>query len=247
MKTTHQILFFVVLFAFGCTSTSTQSEQAVAEEMLPDTVAAVCVWDNISVRSIPSSDGKWLTSISVGEAIKYLSIDSVEASKKKRVYSKVLLADGKVGWALKDFIVPNGKVAVFLAENVIYKRPDLLTKSDKSFDYMNIVAIKSSQDGWLEVVGRRGEDDWIMTGWVKDNNLSQDPIDVAVAKFGGKALAQKDEAKKVEMINEILNNADFSSSKFIPVLENLLDEVTEEPAMEEPAEPAELETNAEES
>ncbi len=246
MKSTHLITSLIVLIVFGCTSTSTQSEQ-VAEETKLDTITAICVLDNLSVRAVPSNEGKWLTSISVGEAVSYLGVDSITMEgKKERTYAQVMLAGGKTGWTRKDLIVPDGKVAVFLAENTVYKRPDLLTKTDKAFSAMDIVAIKSRQEDWMEVVGKRTGEEWIETGWVKGTNLSQDAIDVAVAKFGGKAVAQKDETKKTEMIQEILSNTDFSGSKFIPTLQEMLDAQTEvvEEAVEEVME---TDTTSEES
>ncbi|UII26845.1 hypothetical protein LVD15_26730 [Fulvivirga maritima] len=206
-------------------------------------VPAVCVWDNISVRTEASSKAKWLTSLSLGESLTSLGNTAKDSLDNDREYTQVQLADGTEGWALSDFIIENAKVGVFLEDVFIYKRPDLLTKTDKKFTQMDIVAIKSTEGDWLEVVGKRTGAKWIQNGWVKKDNLSEKDIDVAVAKFAKPAMELKDEDKKIASLEEIVSNPDLSSSSFIPVINKALDElsVDEEFIEEEYAEDADVE------
>lgn len=222
----------LLLFLFSCGSGSTDTGETTSEaaEAIEQPVVvesqAVCIWNEVSVRETPNSKGKWKTSMSVGEKITFLGETAVDSLAKNREYFKVRLADGTEGWSVSDFIVVDGTVAVFLTDKDIYKRPDLLTKSDKKFNQMDIVAIKSEQDDWLEVTGKRFEGKWIDTGWVKKGELSQESIDIAVAKFASIAMAKEDESEKIESLEEIIGNSDFTSSSFIPMIQKKLEELT---------------------
>ena len=235
-------IIIVIVLLLGCSSSGNQSsemeatadEAEVTQAEVSET-EAVCVWDKVSVRDSPTSKGKWLTSISIGETLTFLGQEAVDTLEKNRKYYKVRLADGTEGWSRNDFIIPEGKVGVFLEEKNMYKRPDLLTKTDNKFSQMDIVAIRSTQDDWYEITGKREEGNWIETGWVKGAGISQDAIDVAVAKFGRLALAEEDESAQIEGLEEILNNSDFASSTFIPVIQEIYASLTtaETPVVEE--------------
>lgn len=219
-----------------CGDSSKGDSQEVDSEETSDAnsteMPAVCVWDQISVRKEPSSKSKWLTSINIGEKLTALGTTAVDSADKNREYVQVRLADGTEGWSIADFIIPNATVGVFLEDNVIYKRPDLLTKTDDKFSQMDIVAIKSTDGDWMEVVGKRTGATWLTSGWVKNGNLSQSDIDVAVAKFAKPVLAESSSEKKIGGLQEIVDNADFASSAFIPVLHLILENMQLE--MEEP-------------
>jgi uncharacterized protein YgiM (DUF1202 family) len=202
-------------------------------------LAAVCVWDNLSVRAEPNSKSKYITSISIGESVTLLGESAVDSTDNNRQYTKVTLADGKEGWAQGLLLIEGGMAAVLTQDASIYKRADLLTKSDKSFSEMDIVAIKSLQDDWAEIVGKRNEGTWIETGWVKKDALSPKPVDIATAKFGRLGLNEKDPEKRKQAISDIINNPDFSGSSFIPKLEGELEGMNIDP-LAEPADSIEI-------
>lgn len=218
----HLSLALPFALIIGC---SPAAEEETAQEIVLEEVEAVCIWDKVSVRETPSSKAKWKTSISIGESLTYLGKEELDSAEDK-LYYNIRLADNTEGWSVADFIIPNGQVAVFVGQNDIYKRPDLLTKTNNKFSAMDIVAIKSTQGDWFEVIGKRSEGKWIDSGWVKSGNTSQEALDVAVAKFGRIALEEADDAKQVESLKEILDNADFSSSVFMPVIQAKYDELT---------------------
>ena len=216
----------ISIIMFSCGSGSEQSSADAAETTStepaePEVVAtkAVCIWDEVSVRATADAKGKWLTSISKGEVLEYLGEDAPDAQDAKKTYSKIKLTDGTEGWSRKDFIIPDGEVAVFLESNTIYRRPDLLTVTEDEFSQMDIVAVTTTQNDWVEVTGKRKEGTWISTGWVKGNKLSKDAVDVAVAKFGRLALTEEDPVKQVEKLKEILDNSDLRTSKFFPFIQ----------------------------
>ncbi|WP_462253422.1 SH3 domain-containing protein [Ekhidna sp.] len=221
----------LVFFLIACGGQNEQSSEAenpekiTQEAQVVEEKPAVCIWDKVSVRDTPAATGKWRTSISIGETLTYLGEDAIDSLDKNRKYSKVKLADGTEGWSASDFIIVDGRVAVFLNEKDIYKRPDLLTKSDKKFSQMDIVAIKSEQDDWVEITGKRSEGKWIESGWVKKGDLSTETIDVAVAKFASEAMAKEDVSEQIDGLNELLNNSDFAGSSFIPVVRGTVEEL----------------------
>ena len=226
-KYTSALLTASIVFTlFQCTSPSKESsnsESAVAAEPEAPTAVenpAVCIWDQISVRETPG--GKYLTAMSVGESITYMGIDS---TTEKSTHAMVRLNDGKEGWAVKDYIVSNAKPAVVLSDISLYSRPDLLTKTEKKFTMMDIVASIETEGDWMKIKGRLGK--WMSEGWVKSDNVSFEAIDIAGAKFAKQALALEDEEERVKAINEIIDNPDLSGSRFVSELESHLLEIIE--------------------
>lgn len=219
------ILAAMLTWACGENNSSENENDSTAvieKEVVP--VAAVCVWDNLSVRSIPSDKGKWLTSLNLGESITLLN-ETVVDSTSDRTYTKVQLTDGKEGWSLADFIVADGQAATFVQDADVYNRPDLLTKTDKQYDRMDIVAIKSVQDDWLEVVGKRNAGRYIETNWVKSDNISTEDVDIAVAKFAAPIAKMDDLEKKKEALKNLISNSDLNNSVFMADLMTQYDEL----------------------
>ncbi len=192
-------------------------ENEVAKEL-----AAVSIWDKVSVRETPDQKGKWLTSLSIGETLVFLNERKSDATDDNKEYMKVRLNDGKEGWTRSDFVIPEAQAAVFIEETYVYKRPDLLTKSGDAFSQMDIVAVIETQDDWLKVKGKRSEGKWIDEGWIKASNLSLEAVDIATAKFSKAALANEDEAKRQTAILDIVGNNDLSSSVFIADLQKMI-------------------------
>lgn len=238
------ILMLAAVIAFSAcknknkTATNESGEEIVIEQKGD----AVCIWDKVSLKETPANDGKWLAAISLGEKVDFLDDEKEVTTGDKTVkYLKVELQDGKQGWVQSDFIVVNGKPAAVLQDAVIYSRPDLLTKTGKSFSRMDIIGVKAEQNGFVEVAGKRKDGKWIESGWIKPANITTTEIDVAVAKYASKALAITDPTKKAEAINEILENSDLQSSVFMDELksqispsegdvEETMEEVIDEPA-----------------
>jgi hypothetical protein len=214
MKKINLIIFtFIAIIAVACTGAGSKTTGG------SDSKNAVCIWDNVSLKEAPEESGKWICSISIGEVVTYLGkTQEVKTEKKTVTYVKIRLKDGKEGWAQNDFIILNSKPAAIVENSQIYSRPDLLNKTGKSFSKMDIIAVKSEQDGFLEVAGKRKDGKWIETGWLKGKSLTYDEVDIAVAKFVTKALEISDSQKRQEAINEILNNDDLKASIFISSL-----------------------------
>lgn len=228
-KLIYLSLFSFVLFSCGNSKKSGSSESSTnAKTVVEGSDAieakdAVCLLNKLSVRATPSNKGKWVTSMSLGEVVSFTGETAVD-SVKKQDYYKVKLLDGKEGWARSTFLVVDGKVGVFLEESYTHKRPDLLTKQDSKFMEMDIIAVVSSKDDWVKVKGKRAEGKYIEEAWVKNAKISNEPVDVAVAKFGNIAFSKEDMADRVQALREIVDNPDLSSSSFIPFLKDKLAE-----------------------
>lgn len=244
------IIFFSICVLTACSSGETTTESSAAateagagneQEADAKPISAVCVWDNLSVRAQPNAKSKWLTSISIGESLTMLGEYAVDSADNNRQYVKVALADGKEGWTQSLLVIEDGTAAVFVQDVSIYKRPDLLTKSDKSFSQMDIVAIKGVQDDWVEVTGKRLEGNWIETGWVKKESLSSQAVDIATAKFARLALNEQDPDKRIQALKDIVENADFSGSTFMPRLQGELEGLLVDPLAAPAEQPAEEE------
>ena len=219
-KKIHYLLLLSTVM-FSCSPSENKSvvedsstPESEAENEVSNQVTAICIWDKVSVRKEPGAKTTYLTALSIGESLTYLGIDSVI---DKKTYSKVLLNDGEEGWSRKDFLVPNAKSAVMISDVSLYSRPDLLTKTDKLFSAMDIVASIEVNGDWMNVKGKRAEGQWLDEGWVKTENVSFDPVDIATAKFAVKALELQG-ADQVEALRELISNQDLTNSKFMSSL-----------------------------
>jgi len=226
------LLIFVIISCTGKKGAS-GPDNSDMDSTGTDELYAVCVWDRTPVRDAADDKGKWLASLNLGEKCTYLDDSKEVTSGTKTVtYYKIQLLDGKEGWVSSDLIVLNSRPATFIQNADVYSRPDLLTKSANSFSKMDIVAVKSTQNGFAEVIGKRSAGKWIETAWIKEANLTFEDVDIAVAKFTVKALEITDKTKRREAIDNILNNSDFSSSVFINQIKDMItaeDEILENP------------------
>ena len=155
-----------------------------------------------------------------------MGLSSVDSSDKNREYYKIQLNDGTEGWSVADFIIPEGKIGVFLEETFIYNRPDLLTKSDKMYERLDIIAVQNTQDDWQEIIGKRAEGKWIDSGWIKRGKLSFKAVDVAASKFLKDALSKENEEERLEALNMILDNPDLKESSILIDVQAAIDEMS---------------------
>ncbi len=215
------IILAVLIIVSGCKTKKAPGEEKATNDSPKG--AAVCIWDNISLKATPDKDGKWIASISLGEKCTYLNDKKEEVNgEKKTCYLKMKLQDGKEGWVQSDFIVLDGKPGVITDDAVIYSRPDLLTKTAKTFSKMDIIGVKSEQNEFIEVSGKRKDGKWIETGWIKPSSISYSDIDIAVAKYASKALATEDAGKRESALKEIVDNKDLQESVFIADIKEAL-------------------------
>jgi len=184
--------------------------------------SAICMWEGTALRDAPSKKAKWLSSISLGEKVIMLADSAIDSADNNRVFYHIRLSDGNNGWAQALLLVPNAKLAVITEKAGIHKRPDLLTAKKTSFQPMEMIAIVKEKNDWIEVIGNKRK----KKGWIKNSCITLNEVDVTVAILTNKALADKDVKKQQNQINEIVNNPEFKSSQFLPLLRKHLDPFT---------------------
>lgn len=219
------LLLLAVVCSCGSNANQSSSEESLSTEAEDSKLEGVSVWDQVSVRAEPGAKTTYKTALSIGESFIYTGQDSVVEEK---TYAKIQLNDGEEGWSRKDFLVPGAKAAVIMDDASLYSRPDLLTKTDKSFSAMDIVASIETQDEWMNIRGKRADGSWLDEGWVKAENVSFNAADIATAKFASKALNLEDKEEKIKAIQEIVQNQDLGESKFIASLVVKLTDLTDE-------------------
>ncbi len=237
MKKILITIFAASLFIVGCKeeggksetktnneTTSVETTSNEAESASKDSSGdAICLLDKLSVRETPKSKGKWVTSMSLGEKV-YFTGERHTDSVTKKEYLKVKLIDGKEGWAREPFLAVDGKVGVMTTDANVYKRPDLLTKTDTKYSPMDIVAVIATQDDWAQVKGKRAEGKYIEEVWVKANNISNKSVDIAAGKFASIAMTKGSMTDRIKALEDIVSNPDLSSSSFISVIKNKIED-----------------------
>lgn len=200
------ILILISAVLFNC-SGSKQTEIATEEDLETPPSGAYCLWHNISLREGPSEKDKWLTSVSFGEHLIFRdSVKVDESTDKKFQYSFVELSDGTKGWIRADFITIDAELATITENTTLYKRPDLLTGTDKKFSPMDVVAVTEKKDDWLEIKGKRKKDSWFITGWIPSSSVSWRPADVTDAILISRAMEIDDANERIKSLKNVLSN-----------------------------------------
>ena len=219
---------FILLatLVWACGTKSNQEAEEEIGNLNEGDKHAICLGNNVSVRKLPSTTGKLITAISIGESVDYLDsivIDTV--SKGKYEYALIRLSDGTQGWAVKTYLFEDTQLLAITEEATIYSRPDLLTATKKSFKPMDLFVITSgdeeAQEGnWLPVTGRVQGTKSFTSGWIKGSNATTSQSDVLVAQLVYKANELKD--KRMEELNGILTDEAYSNSIFMNEIRVLL-------------------------
>lgn len=217
---TFLTLFLLVFSISSCKKNQKKGENESTQEIKEK--PAVCIWDKGSIRTEPQKGSKWVSSMALGEKVTWLGITKVDSANNNIRYHKVRLSDSTTGWASEYVVVLDAFPGVITKEASLYKRPDLLTVSEKKFDKMDIVAITKSENEWRMVTGNQKK----KKGWIKANTLSQKEDDVAVALLVKKAMDDKNKANTITNLQKIIQNPSFENSTFIGDLKEKLAKLT---------------------
>lgn len=179
-------------------------------------IASVCIYDNASVISEPSKkDGKFISNISLGEKVFFLGENEVDENNKNKKYIFIKMVDGKEGWIQTEFVAINAKPAVIFEKTEIFARPDLSAISKKTYEPMDIIAIASKKDDWLETIGKRAA----VKGWIKDKGYSESNVDIATALQIKRALAKSKQSERLADLLTVSKNTNlYGSSLFQEII-----------------------------
>jgi hypothetical protein len=211
----------VALFIQGCSSgqndkQSTESEAGVSEgtEETLQEVNAISLWEGISVRQAPSKEGKWLSSITLGESVTHTGQSAVDSTDKNRGYVYVVLSDGTEGWSVDYGLAIDAKLAATKEEAVIYKRPDLLTVTEDKIPVMSMVAVEEESGDFVKVLGKERK----KKGWIEKSKLVLDDKEVAVAVLAEKQLKKNGSNYSQEALSGFLETVPYKSTNFYNTL-----------------------------
>lgn len=210
---------------------TTEAESTKSEEEKPK--ANICVWDKVPVWSeTDSKTRKYVAALNMGEKAESLNDDkTVTENGKELVYQHVKLSDNRTGWVDSRFIASHAEAVAITGTLAIYDRPELLAKTERVFEPFDVVAVLKTQGDWAEVYGKRAQGNWMEKVWVKNNSMSKDEKDLAVAVRALRALGNKDETKKLAELKKVANDPDLQGSAFTEELNKRLGIDTKHEAM----------------
>ncbi len=218
------LVYFMAIFLLSCLySCKSGKQQDGAQDdpgLFKSKKQAVCIWNNTPLRKEPKRKGKWISGINLGEKVTYLGESSIDSNYKNREYYKVELSDETRGWAGSFGIVIDASTAAIKNETLLYKRPDMLTASDKTLEPVEFIAITEEKDGWIEVVGSRKR----FKGWIKNENITKNNEDVAISVLAAKEFHKGIKNASIEELETFLEEIPYKNSGFLKILKNNLSE-----------------------
>ncbi len=181
----------------------------------------VSLWNGLALRKTPDKKGKFITQVNIGE--EFTTADSVEVSQEDE-YVQIRLKDGTTGYILNRLVMREAIPAAILIDAPIYRRPDELTKTSDTFYAMDVVGYSEMEDDyqWMKVKGRPAGSKWFKEGWIKSDYATRDQKNVAIASLVKKALEEKDDQKRLEMLEAIRSNSDFKDAVLMDQLNYML-------------------------
>ena len=192
---------------------STQKSKKIEEKT---EMPAVCIWDKGSVRQEASKNGKWISSMALGEKVVWTGEVFTDSTDDNRSYYHVRLSDGTEGWVSEYVVAIHAVPGILIKKAQIFRRPDLITVTEKVFEKMSFVAILEEKDDWIQVTGEENK----KKGWIRTAAISTKDEDITVGLLVAKAKEDKDPVKYQEKLNEIMNNPLFANSVFVEQLKN---------------------------
>lgn len=194
---------------------------------------AVCMVDGATIKDAPGKEGAFVAALKMGEKLKCIDEKEIETQTGLKKYYKVELSGGESGWIKESNIITAAKPAAIVSDAIVYGRPDLVAKSSKMFSALDIVAVKQRKGDFVEVYGRTKLGKKVKGGWIKLESLTFEDVDVAVAIYVAKANKKPSNEARIAALKEIVENPDFSNSRFIAELTTLTSDVPVEPVVED--------------
>ncbi len=213
MKLLRNLLFPVLLLA-ACKSGT--NESSATGENAEQRIKAVCISTGTPLKEEPKKEGKWISSMVLGETLTYLNESAIDSANPQHEYYHVELSDGKIAWARSYGIALNAYPAAIINQTPIYKRPDLVTKTDKSFNIAEFVAVVNEKEQWVEVIGAEKR----KSGWIKNESISTDNEDIAVATLAQKDLLDKEGKIIMDKLSTFLESLPGGNSSLARYLQD---------------------------
>jgi hypothetical protein len=213
MKLLRSVLLLAILL-LACKGKPPHLKKS--EVQAPERIQAVCISTGTPLREEPRKEGKWISSLLLGEKMTYLSEMKADSANPQQEYYRVELSDGKIAWSRSYGILLNATPAAIIRATPVYKRPDMVTKTDKSFRIVEFVAVINEKEDWVEVVGAEKR----KSGWIKKVSISTDPEEVAVATLAEKDLLDKTGAIQYAKLSAFLESLPNGNSQLARYLQD---------------------------
>jgi hypothetical protein len=228
---------FLLLFVFSCgqkndsdkKNDSTVSENIVSADTISQAPAlankAILLWDG-GIISMPSTkEGKWVATYQFGNTLT-LTGKSEENKDDKRTYKEVTGPDGKTGWINEYLLLPNATIGAAYTSVILYKNPDVMSVSTDKIKAGDLLAVSAEdKGGFRQVYGKEKK----IKGFINSlDKISSAPLDLEVAIFYQKALAQKTSEDQLRELQAILDDPSNASSKFYALVRSKVDELNPE-------------------
>ncbi|MDH5804380.1 MAG: SH3 domain-containing protein [Gemmatimonadota bacterium] len=215
-------VFFLLAGILACQPNDSADTQETSEpESQVVATPAVNIWEGAGFREEPKSDGRWLSSLALGERVTFLGETATDSADDDREFYRLRLSDGREGWTVAYVVVLEAEPAAISEATSIYRRPDLLTVTENQFEPLDVIAVTGREGDWLEVVGNRRQ----KSGWIKSSSVSDDQVDIAVATLATNAFAEDDMADRQTKLEAILENSAFSTSLFIANVRDAISDI----------------------
>lgn len=211
------VAFAIMLFACNGNKTGSDVDKDVNTEVKK--VNAVSIYTSVPVRAEPKKDGKYLTSLNLGETMVYLGETVADSTNKTKEFHKVELSDGTIAWARTYGVVLNAEPAAIVTETPIYKRPDLVNKTDKTLYPMEFVVIVDLKGDWVEVKGAKNK----KSGWIKKQYLTTKKEEVAVATMAFKSVLDDNGQVIKEKVLDFMDELPYQNTVFTDYLQEIKD------------------------
>ncbi len=160
---------------------------------------ALCLWHKGSVRSKPSREAAWLSTLSLGEQVTLRGESAIDSSDKLRLYYHVALEDGTCGWASEFVLLPHAVPAVLLKGSRLYSAPDSTSASLTTINRLDFVAVDKERSEWVHVVTPRMANE----GWLPKELVSQEEAEVSVGLAYQLAMKQRDTTTQVMLLKRL--------------------------------------------
>jgi hypothetical protein len=223
MRNSSQPFFYMALILAILSCTTGTSYERPEEIHETNEIVGVSVWDRISSRSEPRRSSERATLLSLGEQFMYLDSSAIDSANNNTRMLFVQLSDSSKVWVYDFATVLEARPAAVISQVPLYLRPDLLTITEEELNAMEIVAVTEEWDDWIKVVNEKKE----RVGWIKKEKVSYEMVDLAFALLVKRQLEEGDPEKRIEKIEEMMDQNPYPNTIFLAEVQKRLDQERE--------------------
>jgi hypothetical protein len=171
---------------------------------------AVVISDDVFVTDASASDT--IAVLGLGEPVTVQEHGGVPGP------ARVVLSDGRTeGIIPAEAIVTQAVSAAVIRQVRICRRPDSISVTEDKFEFMDMVAVVSESEGWLEVIG----EDRYKRGWIPADYVTKTTEDVADAIYARRKLREANGLSRKEKLEQILLNGPYIDTYIMQQIRNM--------------------------